>query len=87
MTRICLNLGPRLAEQLCRDLKELLNVAPDPETAAKYEKVLLDIQNEYFDTTSHDDPQHWFPNSRARQLTEEKLAREKKRLVKLIADA
>ena len=50
---------PRLAEQLCRDLKELLNVAPDPETATKYEKVLLDIQNEFFDTMSHDDPQHW----------------------------
>jgi hypothetical protein len=38
-----------LAEQLCRDLKELLNVAPDPDTAARYEEVLLSIQKEYFD--------------------------------------
>lgn len=69
----------RLAEQVCRDLKELLNVAPDQDTVAKYENVLLSIQNEYFDVMSHDDPQHWFPNEKAWKLTEEKLAREKKR--------
>ena len=68
-----------LAEQLCRDLKELLNVTPDPDTAVNYEKVLLSIQNEYFDVISRDDPQHWFPNEKARKLTEEKMAREKKR--------
>jgi len=38
---------PPLAQQICRDLKELINVAPDPDTAANYEKVLLSIQNEY----------------------------------------
>ena len=69
----------RLAEQVCRDLKELLNVTPDSDTAASYEKVLLSIQNEYFDVISRDDPQHWFPNEKARKLTEEKLARGKKR--------
>ena len=68
-----------LADQICRDLKELLNVAPDSDTAAKYEKVLLNIQNEYFDVMSRDDPQHWLPNEKARKLIEEKLAREKKR--------
>ncbi len=72
----------RLAEQVCRDLKELLNVAPDPDTAANYEKVLLSIQNEYFDAISREDPQHWFPNEKARKLTEEILAREKKRAQK-----
>jgi hypothetical protein len=69
----------RLAEQVYRDLKEMLNVAPDPDTAANYEKVLLSIQNEYFDVISRDDPQHWFPNKKARKLTEEKMAREEKR--------
>ena len=65
----------RLAEQVCRDLKELLNVAPDGDTAANYEKVLLGIQNEYFDAMDRDDPQHWIPNEKARKSTMEKLAR------------
>ena len=30
-----------LAQQICHDLKELLNVASDEETTAKYETVLL----------------------------------------------
>ncbi|KAK3169991.1 hypothetical protein OEA41_009376 [Lepraria neglecta] len=72
----------RLAEQVCRDLKELLNVATDADTAANYEKVLLSIQNEYFEAKSRDDPQHWFPNKKAKKLTEEKLAREEKRAQK-----
>lgn len=72
----------RLAEQVCRDLKELLNVAPDSDATVNYEKVILSIQNEYFDTINRDDPQHWFPNEKARKLTEEKLAREKKRAQK-----
>ena len=71
-----------LAKQVCLDLKELLNVAPDLDTAANYEKVLLSIQNEYFDALSRDDFQHWFPNEKAMKLTEEKLAREKKRAQK-----
>ncbi|KAI9787510.1 MAG: hypothetical protein M1839_000040 [Geoglossum umbratile] len=68
--------------QVCRDLRELLNVAPDPDTAANYEKVLLSIQNEYFDVISRDDPEHWFPNEKARKITEEKMAREKKQAQK-----
>lgn len=71
-----------LAEQVCRDLKELPNVAPDTDTAANYEKVLLSIQNEHFDALTRDDPQNWFPNEKARKLTEEKLAKEKKRAQK-----
>lgn len=67
---------PRLAEQICRDLKEILNIAPDSTTATNYEKVLLYIRNEYFDAISRDDPQHWFPNEKARKLTQEKVARD-----------
>ena len=69
---------PHLAEQLCRDLKELLNVVP-PNTTKMYENVLLTIQTEYFMVTSRDDPQYWFANEKAKKLTEEKLVREKKR--------
>lgn len=61
-----------LAEQLCRDLKELLNVAPDEDTAAKYEKVLLNV-------LSRDDPQFWLPNEKSQKLTEMKVASEKNR--------
>ena len=57
-------------------------MAPDPDTAVNYEKVLLSIQNEYFDVISRDDPEHWFPNEKARKITEEKMAREKKRAQK-----
>ena len=71
-----------LAEQICRDLKELLNVAPDQETAVKYERVLLSTQEEYFDVMSRDDPQYWFPNEKARKLIQEKLARDNKRAKK-----
>lgn len=52
---------------------------PDPDTAANYEKVLLSLQKEYFDAMSRDDPHYWFPNERARKLTSEKSARQKKR--------
>jgi len=72
----------RLASTICRDLKELLSVAPDADTAANYEKVLLSIRNEYFDVLSRDDPQYWIPNEKAKKLIEEKLAREKKRAQK-----
>ena len=50
-----------LAQQICRDLKELLNVAPGPETAAKHEKVL----DEYFEFMSRDDPQLWISNEKS----------------------
>ena len=69
----------RLAAQISRDLKELLNVAPDPDTAASYEKVLLSIQSEYFDVYDRDDYEGWFPNEKAKELAMAKVAREKKR--------
>ena len=68
-----------LAQQICRDLKEILNVAPDMETAAKYEKVLLNIQDEYFEVLSRDDHQYWLPNEKMRKLMQDKVAREKER--------
>ena len=69
---------PSLAAQVCRDLKELLNVADDRETAVKYEEVLISIRDEYFIVMARDDPQHWLPNEKARNLLQEKLARENK---------
>lgn len=72
----------RLAEQIGRDLKELLNVTDDEATRTNYEKAILDIRNEFFDVISPDDPQHWFPNDRARRLTRERLEREQKRAKK-----
>ena len=68
-----------LAQQICRDLKEILNVAPDQETAAKYEKILLTIQDEYFDVLNRDDHEHWLPNEKMMKLIQDKVAREKKR--------
>ena len=68
-----------LAQQACRDLKEILNVAPDEATAQNYEKVILSIQSEYFNVVDRDNPQHWFPNDKAIRLTQEKANREKKR--------
>ena len=50
--------------------------------AKKYEKVLLSIQEEYFDVMSRHEPQYWIPNEKARKLTEDILAREKKRAQK-----
>ena len=71
-----------LAEQICRDLKELINVAPDEETAAKYEKVLLSIKEEYFDVVNREDPEYWIPNEEVRKLMQEKMERDKKRAQK-----
>lgn len=68
-----------LAQQTCRDLKELLNVAPDEVTAQNYEKVILTIQSEYFNVVVRDDPQQWFPNEKAMGLSQKKAALEKKR--------
>ena len=47
---------PRLAEQVYRDLKELLDMAPNEDTATSYEKVLLSIQNECSLVISRNDP-------------------------------
>ena len=73
---------PKLAQQICRDLKELINVAPDEDTARNYEKAIVDIQGEYFEVMCRDDPQTWFPNEKARKLTLEKVAKEKKKAQK-----
>ncbi|KAI9808903.1 MAG: hypothetical protein M1826_004020 [Phylliscum demangeonii] len=70
---------PDLAQQICRDLHELVNVAPDLDTAAKYEKVLVRIREDYFDVMRDDDPQYWFPNEKAKKLSQETVARDKKR--------
>lgn len=69
----------KLAEQICRDLKDLINVAPDEDTARYYEKVIVNIQEEYFDITSRDDPNDWLPNEKARKLRLEKQAKEKEK--------
>ena len=71
-----------LAEQICRDLKEMLNVEPDQDTAAKYEHVLLSIRTEYFDVITQDDPQHRIPNEKATKLIREKMAKDKKKAQK-----
>ena len=70
-----------LAQQICRDLQELLNVAPDPDTAANYQRVLLSIQNEYFDVMSHNDPRYWVPNEKAKEMIVKKIEREKEILL------
>lgn len=71
-----------VATQLCRDLKELLNVAGDKDTAARYEKVLLKIRGDYFNVVDPDDTKYWFPNEKAMKLSQERLAKEKKKAEK-----
>ncbi len=71
-----------VAEQLCRDLKELHNVAPDRDTAEKYERVLLKIRNDFYRVLKPDDSTAWFPNDKAEKLTHEKLAKEKEKAQK-----
>jgi uncharacterized protein VirK/YbjX len=56
--RLMYCLWSNLAEQLCRDLKELLNVVPDAETAENYENALLSIHKEYFNVMSWDNLNH-----------------------------
>ncbi|KAI9746771.1 MAG: hypothetical protein M4579_007600, partial [Chaenotheca gracillima] len=65
----------RLTQHVCRDLTELLHIAPDADTAANYQKVLLNIRDEFFDVQSGDDPEQWCPNEKARKLSKEELAR------------
>ena len=65
----------QLADQLCRDIKELLPVSPDRETATRYEKVLLSIRDEYFDVVDPDDAEGWYANDKAKQLGKERQAR------------
>ena len=68
-----------LATQLCLDIKEILNVAPDRDTAEQYNKVLLRIRDTYFTTMDSDDPQHWRFNDHAKNLTDTFNARKKKK--------
>ena len=72
----------RVAEQLCRDLKEVHNVAPDRDTAEKYGRVLLEIRDDYFEVVNPDDPGAWLPNEKARKLTREKAAKDMKKAQK-----
>lgn len=76
-----------LANQLSRDLRELLNVATDVETAENYEKVLLSIQNEYFNVYDRDDLDSWIPNEKAQTLTREKSDNERRNKDKEAAKA
>ena len=46
-------------------------MAADQGTTAKYEKVSISIQHQYFDVISRDDSQYWLPNERARKSVEE----------------
>lgn len=71
-----------LATQICRDLKELLNVADDKDTAAQYEKVLLKIRGDYFNVMDPDDPKYWLPNEKAVKLIQERVAKGKKKAEK-----
>ena len=71
-----------LARQLCIDLKEVLAIAGDQETADNYEKVLTFIRDEYFEFTDPDDAQHWLPSEKARELTKDKAEKGKKKASK-----
>ena len=67
-----------VAKLLYRDLKELPNVAPDIDTAAKYKTVLLNIRDHYFDVLDPDHYRHWLPSEEAKRLIMEQIAKEKK---------
>ena len=67
-----------VAKQLCRNLKELLNLSPNHNTAVKYKRVLLKIRSDYFKIKDPDDPDYWVPNEKAMKLLEEKVAKDKK---------
>ena len=71
-----------VAKQICHDLKELPNVAPDHDTAVKYERVLLKIRSDYFNVKDPYDPDYWVPNEKAIKLMEEKVAKDKKKAEK-----
>ncbi|KAL6719972.1 hypothetical protein ACLMJK_001893 [Lecanora helva] len=71
----------KLAAQLCRDLKELIKIA-SPEHAEDYEKVLVYLRDEYFDVDDRDDPECWFPNQNARNLSKQKIESEQKKQAK-----
>ena len=69
----------KIAERICRDIKELINVTDDLETAKQYESVLVRLRDTYFDVMDRNDPEQWFPNEKAKGLSAEKVRREKKK--------
>lgn len=72
----------KVAQQLSRDLKELVNVAPSPEVASQYETVLVRVRDRYFEVVDPDNPDHWIPNAHAAAKTREKVEADKKRAAK-----
>lgn len=60
-----------LADQLCRDLKELANVEVDKDELAKYEEVMVHIRERYFIVYNRDDPRFWFANDRAKKKSKD----------------
>ena len=67
---------PRVAEQVCRDLKELVNIMggdDDWDVAKGYERVMVGIRDMYFRVYNRDEWQHWIPNERAKGLSDEKF--------------
>ncbi|MDI1493136.1 MAG: hypothetical protein OHK93_004923 [Ramalina farinacea] len=62
---------PRLAEQLCRDIKELPNIYTDSITRATFEMVMVCIREEYFDVYDPDDADRWMPNANGIALIQE----------------
>ena len=56
---------PRLAGQLCRDIKELPDIYTDSMTRATFEMAMVCIQEEYFDVYDPGDSDYWMPNANA----------------------
>jgi hypothetical protein len=72
----------KLARQLCIDLKEVLAIAGDQETADNFERVLTFIRDEYFEFTDPDDADMWLPSEKARLLSKDKAEKGKKKASK-----
>ncbi|KAI9723304.1 MAG: hypothetical protein M1812_001187 [Candelaria pacifica] len=66
----------KVAEQVCRDIKELLTLGLERELQASYEKTLIGIRDEYFDAVDREDFEDWLPNARAIELNRAKRERE-----------
>lgn len=67
----------QVASTICRDVKELLQVSSDRDTASKYEKVLISLRDQYFEVMDEEDSDFWMANEKAKNLTKEYLARQK----------
>ena len=69
----------RLANQLCRDIKELPNIYTDSETIATFGTAMVLFQEEYFDVYDPEDANSWLPNANVVALVRErKEMRERK---------